>query len=216
MLTTPRHSNLPKLDGRLLVAVCSYRGGIGNPPPFSVARAAPWLGRLGGLVDRLTLLSLRQFIAANRDFFANPRTLGYQAGLVEDLLSFAVPSHVTVALDQAFAADPARSLFEPFGSVNIFAPADLLSGRDEADAVVVVYPDALGLGWGALEARLDGATAYLINGRRRILPLDARARGLLHRRRFLATSRIPELAASLAVVPVAAGLAAWDALRGKS
>lgn len=216
MLTAPLHLPFPKLDGRLLIVVCSYRGGIGSPPPFSVARAMPWLGRLGGLLDRLALLNLRQFIASNRDFFANPRTLAYQAGLIEDLLRSAASAQVTIVLDRTLEADASRPALDACGKVSVRDTGDLLGGLGEADAVVVVYPDALGLGWGRLEARLTGVKAYLLNGRRRILPLDARARRRLRWSRLLATTRIPELVASLAIVPVAAALAAWDALRGKS
>lgn len=216
MLTAPLHSAIPKLDGRLLVVVCSFRGGIGNPPPFSVARKAPWLGRLGGILDRVALLNLRQFIASNRDFFANPRSLAYQAGLIEDLLDSTKPAQTAIALDRNFEGDPARAMLDSLGSVCVRAPADLISRDDKADAIVVVYPDALGLGWGPLEDRLPGTTAYLLNGRRRIRPFGAAARRRLRLHRLLATTRIPELAASLAVVPIAASLAAWDALRGKS
>jgi hypothetical protein len=216
MLTAPLHSTFPKLDGRLLIIVCSYRGGIGNPPPFSLARTLPWSGRFGRLADRLMFLNLRQFIAANRDFFANARTLAYQAGLVGELLGMSAPAQVTIALDRAFETDEARSTFESFGSVSIRDPGDLARGCDDADAVVVVYPEALGLGWEPLEARLAEANAYLLNGRRRIQPFNARAQRLLRWHRLWATTRIPELVASVAIVPVAAVLAAWDAMRGKS
>lgn len=216
MLTVPLDSPLPKLDGRLLLVVCSYRGGIGNPPPFSMARALPQLGRLGVLFDRLALYNLRQFIAANRDFFANPRSLAYQAGLIEELLRTAVPRQVTIVLDQALEADPARSALDSFGTVHVRTPAELVRSDDAADAVVVVYPDALGLGWETLEDRLGTTPTYLVNGRRRIQQLDATACRCLRRHRLLAVTRIPELVASLLVVPAAAMLAAWDAMRGKS
>jgi hypothetical protein len=216
MLTARLNSTFPRLDGRLHVAVCSYRGGIGNPPPFSLARAVPALGRLGRLFDRLALLNLRGFIAGNRDFSANPRTLAYQAGLVGELLATAAPSRVNIVLDRAFEADPALSAFDVFGSLSLRDAGDLVRGTDDADAIVVVYPDALGLGWAPLEALLVGRNAYLLNGRRRMQPFDSRARRLLRWRRLWATTRIPELLAAAAIVPVAATLAAWDSMRGKS
>jgi len=55
-----------------------------------------------------------------------------------------------------------------------------------------------------------------LNGRRRIFPLNARTRRKLRWRRLLASTRATELLATIAIVPLAAGLAAWDALRGKS
>jgi hypothetical protein len=75
----------PEIKGRLLIVVCSYRGGIGNPEPFSFARMMSVLGGLDLILDRLSVLNLRQFIAVNRDFFANPRTLAYQSSLVWEL-----------------------------------------------------------------------------------------------------------------------------------
>jgi hypothetical protein len=216
MTIAPLDSPFPKLDGRLLLVVCSYRGGIGNPPPFSMARALPQLGRLGALFDRLALYDLRQFIAANRDFFANPRTLAYQAGLVEDLLRTSVPSQVTIAFDQALEADLARNALDSLGTVYVRAPAQLVRSEDAADAIVVVYPDALGLGWEVLEGSLANTQTYLLNGRRRIQLFDAAARRRLRWHRLLAITRIPELVAGLLVFPAAAMLAAWDAMRGKS
>ena len=216
MLTAPLHSTFPKLEGRLLIVVCSYRGGIGNPQPCSVARDVPWLRRIGGLVDRLSLLSLRQFIAANRDFAANPRTLAYQAGLVKDLIDLAAPSSVTISVDCAYEMDAARSALESLGSLSMRHPDDLLRDRTDADLTIVVYPDALGLGWQSLETRLHKGTTYLLNGRRRIQLFDAGVRRRLQWRRFSANTRVAELLASIIVVPVAAVLAAWDAMRGKS
>lgn len=216
MLTAPLHSPFPDLSGRLRIIVCSYRGGIGNPPPFSVAGTVHSLGRLGRIIDALLLLNLRQFIASNRDFSANPRNLAYQVGMIEELLRSTRPAEVTIALDQALAADAARSALEAIGRVEVCDPRDLLRGAREGDAIVIVYPDALGLGWGGLEAGLAGARTYMLNGRRRIRRLDAGVRGRLRWRRLLAVTRIPELVASLAILPVAAALAAWDAMHGKS
>lgn len=216
MLTSMLYDSFPKLEGRLLIAVCSYRGGINNPAPMSVARDFPWLGRFGNLVDRLTMLNLRQFIAGNRDFFANPRSLSYQAGMVKELLYLTASCDVTIALDKAFEADPARALLEEFGNVVVRNAHDLARGQKDADATLVIYPDALGLGWGTLENQLVGNNIFLLNGRRRILQFNSKAKRILRWRRFLAVTRLPELAASLAVVPLAAVLATWDAMRGKS
>jgi hypothetical protein len=167
-------------------------------------------------LDRLGLLSLRQFIASNRDFFANPKSLAYQAGLIEDLLRSTAPVQVTIALDRNLEGDLARVMLESLGDVRVSSPRDLAFSDGEADAIVVVYPDALGLGWAALERRLAGAPVFILNGRRRIRSLDGPTRRRLRWHRMLATTRVPELAASLVVVPVAAMLAAWDAVRGKS
>ena len=216
MLTPLLESSMPQLQGRLLVALCSYRGGIGNPPPFSFARLIPQLGPIARLLDRLTLLSLRQFIASNRDFFANVRTVGYQVGLLEDVLRLASPSGVTIRLDEALARDAACEQLSSFGPVEVRAAGDLLSANETSDSVFLIYPDALGLGWAPLESRLPRGQVYAVNGRRRIFPLNASTRRKLRWRRLLASTRVIELLTTMAIVPLAAGLAAWDAFRGKS
>ena len=216
MLTPVLESSQPQLQGSLLVVLCSYRGGIGNPPPFSFARLVPRLGPIAKLLDRLSLLSLRQFIASNRDFFANVRTVGYQVGLIEDALRLASPSGVTIRVDEALAQDTACEQLASFGQVEVKAARDLLSANETADSVLLIYPDALGLGWAPLESRLPRGQVYAVNGRRRIFPFNANARRKLRWRRLLASSRATELLATIAIVPLAAGLAAWDVLRGKS
>jgi hypothetical protein len=216
MLTPLLESSQPQLQGRLLVVLCSYRGGIGNPPPFSFARLVPRLGPIARLLDRLSLLSLRQFIASNRDFFANVRTVGYQVGLIEDALRLASPSGVTIRVDEALAQDAACEQLASFGQVEVRAAGNLLSANETADSVLLIYPDALGLGWAPLESRLPRGQVYAVNGRRRIFPFNANARRKLRWRRVLASTRATELLATIAIVPLAAGLAAWDVLRGKS
>jgi hypothetical protein len=216
MLTPLLESTLPKLQGRLLIVLCSYRGGIGNPLPFSFAGFVPRLGPIARLLDRLSLFSLRQFIASNRDFFANVRTVAYQVGLLEDALLLASPSSVTIRVDEALAQDAACEQLASFGKVEVRAAGELLGANETADSVLLIYPDALGLGWAPLESRLPSGPVYAVTGRRRIFPLNARARRKQRWRRLLASTRATELLATIAIVPLAAGLAAWDALRGKS
>ena len=216
MLTPLLESSQPQLQGRLLVLLCSYRGGIGNSLPLSFARLVPRLGPIARVLDRLSLLYLRQFIASNRDFFANVRTLAYQVGLLEDALLLASPSSVTIRVDEALAQDAACEQLASFGQVEVRAAGNLLSANETADSVLLIYPDALGLGWAPLESRLPSGPVYAVNGRRRIFPLNARTRRKQRWHRLLASTRATELLATIAIVPLAAGLAAWDVLRGKS
>lgn len=216
MLTPLLKSPQPQLYGRLLVVICSYRGGIGNPPPFSFARFVPQLGLIARLLDRVSLLYLRQFVASNRDFFANVRPFEYQVGLLEDVLCLASPSGVTIRVDETLAQDAACEQLASFGQVEVRAAGDLLCANEAADSVLLIYPDALGLGWAPLESCRPSGPVYAVNGRRRIFPLNARTRRKLRWRRLLASTRATELLATIAIVPLAAGLAAWDALRGKS
>jgi hypothetical protein len=86
------------------------------------------------------------------------------------------------------------------------------------DTVGLIYADALGLGWSRLEARLRALQArnvVFVNGRRRAMTLDAPAWRALGWRRFLANTRLPELVLAALALPVAAGCAAADALRGR-
>jgi len=56
----------------------------------------------------------------------------------------------------------------------------------DADTIVLLYPDAIGLGFGAIERRLPrGARIVVLNGRRREFPLDRRTRAALRKRRLL-------------------------------
>lgn len=184
--------------GRWAVLVCAYRGAAHAP---SGALATSGLG---------------QFVAMQRDLSANPRSLDYISHVLRDVLAEVRPENVDVTVDEGWGDAPAaidglagarRARIASLG------PADLAG----YDRVLIVYPDPLGLSWGALERRLAGAVAGLIvlNGRRRIFPLDARWRRALAWRRFLAETRLAELAASVAIWPVAAGFALADRVRGR-
>ena len=71
--------------------------------------------------------------------------------------------------------------------------ADRLS---DADRVVLLYPDAIGIGFGPIERRLlrlvPRGTITVLNGRRRAFPLDPATHGLLLLRRCLERSMIVE------------------------
>src|SRR5262249_21780205 len=89
----------------------------------------------------------------------------------------------------------------------------------KCDTVVLVYPDALGLTFGRLERRLiaEGATnIVIVTGRRRLFPLSSRALRSFRWRRLLASTRIGELMAAIAILPVAAALAGYDWLTSGS
>ncbi len=216
MLTFTRDASFPIINGRLLIVICSYRGWNENLRPFSISNALPLLGKIGRLFDCITLLKLRQFIAANRDFFANPRPLIYQISLIKELLKITVPDQVTIIIDHAFQNDPALSSLESLGNSELCMPANFVSHSANVDAVVIVYPDAIGLGWSGLESQILGLSTYLLNGRRRMQALDAKIHRQLRWHRVLASARFPELLMSIAIIPIAAILASLDALNKKS
>jgi hypothetical protein len=86
-----------------------------------------------------------------------------------------------------------------------------------ADEIVLLYPDAIGLGFGALERRLPpGVPVRILNGRRREFALDPRTRRALRLRRALERTMLGEtvaLAAAAAVTPV---LLLADLVRGRT
>jgi hypothetical protein len=211
-----RGDRLPNVAGRVLVLVCSFRGGVHGRPAWSLAARVPRPGRIAALVDRLTFLPLRRSIAANRDFFANPRDVAYQADLVRDVLGLGQPSEVVCVLDDRL---PPTEAFQGLGRIEYRPASAMALDAERFETIVVVYPDALGLGWGALERALRRShpvSVLCLNGRRRVMPLHRDARRALGVRRLLAVTRLPELGFALAVLPVAAICAAIDAVRGRS
>lgn len=88
----------------------------------------------------------------------------------------------------------------------------------EADRVVLLYPDAIGLGFWPLERKLrklQQGDLTALNGRRREFTLDARTRRALRRRRFLERAMILELVAVPALILATPVLALIDLIRGR-
>jgi len=90
----------------------------------------------------------------------------------------------------------------------------------EAERVVLLYPDATGLGWRPLEQALmrraaPSAELRVLNGRRRDFVLDRGARTRLGLRRALETALVGEAAATVVFLVLAPVLLAWDLLRGR-
>jgi GNAT superfamily N-acetyltransferase len=110
-----------------------------------------------------------------------------------------------------------RALFaERYTDGRLGGPADV-SG---AQRVVLLYPDAIGVGWGPVERAVirragPGAEVRVLNGRRRDFVLDRRARLGLGLRRLLETALIGEAAASVTFVLVTPVLLARDLLGGR-
>lgn len=208
--------NPPHIHGRVLFVVCAY----GAAPALSFSARLTSLGLIGRIADRLTALSLRQFIAGNRDFAANVRSFEYQVGLVKDAMALGPIAKATSFIDPAFAGQVREGRFDVLGKVEIRDPSSISATDLQGfDMVILIYPDALGLGRADLEAgllRKSRIPMLFVNGRRRIMCLDASARRALTWRRFLAHSRLVELCLSLLIVPLAAFWAARDALRGRS
>jgi hypothetical protein len=95
--------------------------------------------------------------------------------------------------------------------------ADAVRG---AERVLLLYPDAIGLGWGRIErtvlaAKAAGGGIEVLNGRRRRFGFDARTRRALRVRRVLERTMLAELLAAPVIVGLAPLLWLADALRGR-
>ena len=102
-------------------------------------------------------------------------------------------------------------------------PDGRLGGAEDvagADRIVLLYPDAIGIGWGPVERALlrrasQRTEVRVLNGRRRDFVLDRRSRQRLELRRWLEAALVGEALASAAFVLITPVLVAWDVLRGR-
>jgi hypothetical protein len=98
--------------------------------------------------------------------------------------------------------------------------ADWIERLGEADTIVLLYPDAIGLGFGAIERsilrRYRNAAVEVLNGRRRAFVLTGAARVRLRVRRLLEWSMLPELMVLPVFVVVTPLLWTIDAVRGRT
>jgi len=94
-------------------------------------------------------------------------------------------------------------------------PVDVLV---QAQAIVLLYPDAIGMDFGWIERTLarrwPSKHVFALNGRRRLFRLDREMRRRLAVRRFLEASRLPELAVFLVFAAATPFLTLFDILRG--
>lgn len=89
----------------------------------------------------------------------------------------------------------------------------LLEGASE---IVLLFPDAIGLGYGAIERRLPaGVPVRVLNGRRREFALDTRARRALRVRRLLERTMAVEAAALAVAAAATPVLLLADLARGR-
>lgn len=78
-----------------------------------------------------------------------------------------------------------------------FPEAELIDLRHPRSSgqVVLLYPDAIGLGWGKIEKRVRNQTQELtvLNGRKRVFPLTVSVHRKLLLHRFLEITFLPEI-----------------------
>lgn len=211
---TGRVNGPPRLTGRGLIIVCSYRGGNGNAEPR--AFQTPFFWRI---FNAVTLLQLRRFVAAMRDHFANPRDFDYQLALADAVVEKGDFSGFEIIADARLGAVDGRTT-TPAGHAIASHVLDtsLLQRQGKTDTIVLIYPDALGLTWSGLEQSASHQTANVViaNGRRRLFTWNREIARSLALRRFLANTRLVELVWGVLTVPTAAVLAAYDFARGRA
>lgn len=127
-------------------------------------------------------------------FRANPRDPGYMRARLQETWPGARCLEVTERLDAAALGDTRE--------------------------IVLLYPDAIGLGWGRIERQLatvaPHAVLQALNGRRQRMLLDPATRRALRLRRFLERTFVIELVAGLAMLIATPCLLAIDLLRGRT
>jgi hypothetical protein len=154
---------------------------------------SPW--PRDGLVRQSGLRPLRQYRYAVW-YKANPRSVAYMRTLLQERSPDA--EWVDVQEEPGWA-----------GRVS------------DADAVVLLYPDSIGLGFAAIEhavftRKRREAIVDVLNGRRRSFHLDRATRMTLGLRRFLERTMLAEFLFVPVFVIVTPVLWAFDAMRGRT
>jgi hypothetical protein len=87
---------------------------------------------------------------------------------------------------------------------------------DATKTIILLYPDAIGLGFGSIERDLPAkAVVRVLNGRGREFALDTHTRRALTLRRLTERTMIVEAAALAAVLAATPFILAGDLLRGR-
>ncbi len=190
---------------------------------FEDASRADGGGFLARLFTRLlnTVGGLRAWSSHRRQFsmfLANPREASYMSDLVAQQLFPAYPEAEFDLLVRGTGAGASFAGIE--GRVRILtagsAEADWIATIDETmksgwSEVVLLYPDAIGLGWSSTEKAiavgLEPGAMRALNGRRRLFTVTGKLKRKLRLRRFLSQTRATELL--LAMLFTFVGAFAW-------
>lgn len=199
--------------GRTLFLLFAYHGRDRDEAPPT------WLDRLGGS-------GARGHRIVHRDHYANPRSLPYQMAMLASARARLTPEEsADLVIDRALGEEVATQFAGGFNRVEV---ADLIDPRTwrhsiAADTrayrhVVLIYPDALGLGCEKAERRIlrDRDRVLIVNGRRRVFEVTPWFSYQMDLRRWLAEDRVIERVLAIAVRPIAGLLSAWDRLHARS
>lgn len=207
-MTLPLLWTVSPAPGRTLILVFAYHGRDRDRPTPSRLQRLEGAGSHGHLI-------------VHRDHYANPRTAAYQMALV----AAAVPvlcgdAPPDLVIDTALG--DVGGLPDGAERADLAAPRfwrDGLAARARGyQNVVLVYPDALGLGCERAERRLlrECGSVLVMNGRRRVFRLDESAWSDMDVHRWLARTRAVERLLAVLIRPAGRVLAAWDRMAGRA
>lgn len=130
-------------------------------------------------------------------FKSNPRSLGYMHSLFAE-----------------------RYPNGKFYDVREVDPVILKSLIAAADEIVLLYPDAIGLGFSDIEKQVRHEASSMVcirilNGRRRDFLLSKRVQANLRKRRFLELTMLPEIIVGLIILALTPFVLILDVLKGK-
>ncbi len=159
-----------------------------------------------------------------RDYYANPRDAAYMLEVARNFRRLnGLDGPADAVVDPLLAAAPIDAMRAEFaavtmlddGAVDASSPCWGQIRAQRHDAVVLLYPDAIGLGCSPIERNLlgMGTPLFVANGRRRAFALDGRARRALALRRFLSNTRVGEVGMAAVFLAAAAVFALVDAAR---
>jgi hypothetical protein len=183
---------------RLAVVMPGY---LGTPDSRDIGRGSLLLGVAGCLWRSVTSERYRGHVRLFRDFYANPRPQAYMLERVGEFIGTRCPAADVGLWSATDDASPrpawAGELHRLTAGDTALAAQALegLAAHPRPDAVLLVHPDAIGLGQEPIERailRNVAAPVLVLNGRRRVYALDRRRRARLRRRRFMADTRLLE------------------------
>ena len=185
----------------------------------------------GGRIDqldprRISQLRLALVMKSRQQYSrANPRPPAGMLYLAEELIPREAPAaELDLLVEPSLSDDIPPELLRPFHRVwrspepapEDWPKAHLKELRaQDYDTLILLYPDAIGVGWRRIERRLASlaiSRTMALNGRGRIFFLDPKGRRTLAGRRLMEGTRLLETALALAVVVMGPILAAWDGL----
>jgi hypothetical protein len=114
----------------------------------------------------------------------------------------------------------ATLLKERYPGAQLLEVSEQMANVSQADLIVLLYPDSIGLGFSSIERELvrvaPGAQIKVLNGRRRQFAFDGPTRRALRFRRFLEWTMLVECAFGGVLLITTPFLLLYDMVRGRT